>query len=64
MTILGLIVLFVVVGLVLYLINAYVPMQQGVKNLLNVAVIIILVLYLLSALGLLGPLNAPVRPFR
>ena len=60
MTLLSLIVLFVAVGLVLYLITRYIPMEPAIKNLLVIAVVIILVLYLLSATGLLGPLNVPI----
>lgn len=61
MTLLSLILVFVVVGLVLWLINTYVPMDPKVKTLMNVAVIIILVIWLINVLGLLGPLNMPVR---
>jgi hypothetical protein len=63
-TILGLLILFVVVGVVLWLINTYIPMAPPIKNLMNIAVVIILIVYLISALGLLGPLNTPVRPLR
>lgn len=63
MTILGLIVLLVIVGLVLWLINTFIPMQPNIKTLLNVVVLIIMVLYVISAFGLLGPLNAPIRPY-
>jgi len=61
MTLLGLIVLFIVVGIIMYLVNTYIPMAQPIKTLLNVAVVIVLVLYLISAIGLLGPLNTPLR---
>ncbi len=61
MTLLGLIVLFIIVGVVMYLVNTYIPMAQPIKNLLNIAVVIVLVLYLVSAIGLLGPLNTPLR---
>ena len=61
MTLLGLIVLFIIVGLIMYLVNTYIPMAQPIKTLLNVAVVIVLVLYLISAIGLLGPLNVPLR---
>jgi hypothetical protein len=64
MTILGLILLCVIVGVVLWLVNTYVPMQPAIKSVMNAAVVIVLVLYLISAFGLLGPLNAPIRPVR
>lgn len=61
MTLLDIIIVFVVVGVVLYLINKYVPMQQGVKTVLNWAVIIILIIWLLKGTGLLHGLDVPVR---
>lgn len=41
------IVVLLVVGVALYLINNYVPMDLKIKQLLNVVVVIILVLWLL-----------------
>ena len=57
MSLLTLIVTLMLVGGLMWLINAYVPMSAGIKKLLNIAVIVILVLWLLHALGLLGSLN-------
>jgi hypothetical protein len=51
----------VVVGVILWLINAYVPMQATVKKILNVVVIIVLILWLLNAFGVMGTLNRPVN---
>jgi len=48
MSIVGLVILLVFVGLVLWAINAYIPMQDGVKKILNAVVIIVLVLFLIS----------------
>jgi hypothetical protein len=59
MDIVSLIIVFVVVGVVLWLINTYVPMEARVKKLMNIAVIVLLVLWLLfSVLGLGGNLGA------
>lgn len=52
MDLITLIVVCVVVGVVLWLINAYVPMDPKVKQILNVAVVILLVLWIVvSVLG-------------
>lgn len=48
MDLFSLIIVLVVVGLVLYLINTFIPMQPQVKQILNAVVIIALVLWLLS----------------
>ena len=60
-TLLSLIVTIVVVGVILWLINTYIPMQGTVKSILNAVVVIVLVIWLLNAFGLLGPLNRPIR---
>jgi hypothetical protein len=48
--IVDLIVLLVVIGLVLWLINTYIPMQPQIKSLLNVVVVIVVVIYVLRIL--------------
>jgi hypothetical protein len=60
-TLLNLILTIVVVGVLLWLINTYVPMQSTVKNILNIVVVIVLIVWLLNAFGLIGPLNRPIR---
>lgn len=62
MNIVHLIVVFVVVGVALWLINTYVPMAAPVKKLMNIAVVVLLVLWLLfSVLGLGGGNLGAVR---
>ena len=61
MSLLSLILTIVVVGVVLWLINTYVPMQATVKNILNIVVVTVLIVWLLNAFGLIGPLNRPIR---
>ena len=56
MSLLALIVAIVIVGVVMYLINRFIPMEANIKTLLNVAVVIILVLWVLKAMGLFGSL--------
>lgn len=57
MTLTSLIVALVLVGLLMYLINAFIPMEANIKKLLNVVVIVILVLWVLQAFGLLSGLG-------
>ena len=61
MTLLSLILTIVVVGVLLWLINTYVPMQAAVKKILNAVVVIVLIIWILNAFGLVGPLNRPIR---
>lgn len=55
MTLIGLLVMLVVVGVCLWLIETYVPMSPPIKTLIRVVVVLVLVVWLLSFFGLLGP---------
>ena len=57
MPLIQLIVALVVVGVALWLINNYIPMDGIIKKILNVVVIIVVVLWLLSAFGILGSMQ-------
>ena len=54
MSLISLVVTLVVVGVILWLINAYIPMDGKIKKILNIVVVIVVVLWLLSAFGILG----------
>jgi hypothetical protein len=52
------VVLFlIVVGVLLGLVNQFIPMEPTIKSILNAVVIIAVVLWLLHAFGVLGPLS-------
>ena len=48
MNLLGLIVTLVILGVIMWAINTYIPMQEGIKNLMNIFVVIVVVLWLLA----------------
>jgi hypothetical protein len=48
------IVLLIIVGVVLFLINQYVPMAASIKSILNAVVVIAVILWLLNVFGLLS----------
>lgn len=52
MTLLNVVIGLVVVGVLLWLINQYLPMDHKIKSILNVVVVIAVVIWLLSAFGL------------
>ena len=58
MSLINLIVVLIVVGVILWLINTYLPMDGKIKSILNAVVVIAVVLWLLQAFGLLTSLNA------
>jgi hypothetical protein len=57
MSLLGLIITLVVVGVLLWLLNNYVPMDGKIKRIINVVVVVVVVIWLLQAFGLLGSLR-------
>jgi hypothetical protein len=54
MPLIQLVIVLVVVGLVLWVINSYIPMQSTIKRILNVVVVICVIIWLLSVFGLIG----------
>ncbi|MDO8837409.1 MAG: Thivi_2564 family membrane protein [Parvibaculum sp.] len=60
MPLLNLIIILVVVGLLLWLVNNYIPMDSKIKQILNVVVVIVVVLWLLQVFGILGGLGIRV----
>ena len=57
MPILTILLVLVVAGVALWLINTYIPMDRKIKNILNVVVVIVLVIWLLRAFGILDSLR-------
>ena len=54
MPIVNLVITLVVLGVGLWAINTYVPMDRKIKAILNVVVVIVVVIWLLRSFGLLG----------
>jgi len=57
MPLINLIIALAVVGVILWLINNYLPMDWKIKRILNAVVVIVVVLWLLSAFGVIGSLS-------
>lgn len=61
MPILTIILIIVLVGVLLWALNSFVPMDPKVKSILNIVVVILLIIWLLQAFGLIdGLLNVRV----
>lgn len=58
MSLISVLIVLIVVGVLLWLVNTYIPMQSTIKNILNAVVVIGVVLWLLQAFGLLHSLGA------
>lgn len=57
MSLVTVVITLIVVGVVLWLINTYVPMDSKIKAILNVVVVIVVILWLLQGFGVLGSLH-------
>lgn len=57
MSLISVIVVLIVVGVLLWLVNTYIPMDGKIKSILNAVVVIAVVLWLLQIFGLLTTLN-------
>jgi hypothetical protein len=52
MPLIQILLVLVVVGVLLWLINSFIPMQSTIKSILNAVVVIVVVLWLLNVFGL------------
>jgi hypothetical protein len=57
MPLIQILIVLVVVGVLLWLVNSYIPMQGTIKSILNAVVVICVVLWLLNVFGLCHSLS-------
>ena len=57
MSLVSVVVVLIVVGVLLWLVNTYIPMDGKIRNILNVVVVIAVIIWLLNAFGVLGSLD-------
>jgi hypothetical protein len=53
MPLLNVLIVLIVVGVILWLVNNYIPMDHKIKTILNVVVVIFVALWLLKVFGIL-----------
>lgn len=58
MPLIQIVLALIVVGVVLWLINTYIPMDRKIKNILNIVVVVVVIIWLLQVFGLMGPLKS------
>jgi len=54
MSLISLVITLIVIGVLLWLVNAYIPMDGKIKKILNIVVVVCVVLWLLFAFGILN----------
>ena len=57
MSLIALVITLMVVGVLLWLVNTYVPMDAKIKSIVNAVVVIVVVIWVLQAFGVLGALQ-------
>jgi hypothetical protein len=57
MSLITVVIALIVVGVLLWLVNVYIPMDAKIKKILNVVVVLVVVLWLLQIFGLLDALR-------
>ena len=51
MSLVTIVITLIVVGVLLWLVNTYIPMDGKIKNVLNIVVMVVVVLWLLNVFG-------------
>ena len=57
MPLIQVLIALIVVGVLLWLVNTYIPMQSAIKSILNAVVVIVVVIWLLNVFGVLHSLT-------
>jgi hypothetical protein len=57
MPLLNIVIVLIVVGVLLWLVNSYIPMDGKIKRILNIVVVIVVVIWLLNVFGLFSSMR-------
>ncbi|MDP1601981.1 MAG: Thivi_2564 family membrane protein [Legionella sp.] len=61
---LNLIALIIIAGVLMWVINVFIPMPAAIKSLLNVLVLIVLIIYILQFFGVIKTILPGINIFR
>ena len=57
MSLVTIVISLIVVGVLLWLVNTYIPMDGKIKKIVNIVVVVVVVLWLLNVFGVMGHLR-------
>jgi Fe2+ transport system protein B len=57
MSLVTIVISLIVVGVLLWLVNTYIPMDGKIKKIINIVVVVVVVLWLLNVFGVMGHLR-------
>lgn len=58
MPIISVVIILIIIGFLLWIVNTYIPMAGSIKTILNVVVVIAVLIWLLSLLGIIHGLGS------
>ena len=58
MPLVNIVIALIIVGVVLWLINTFIPMAGSIKSILNVVVVVSVVIWVLQAVGMWGRITS------
>jgi hypothetical protein len=58
MPLLTILIVLIIAGVLLWLVNSFIPMDRKIKTILNVVVVIVVIIWLLKAFGILASLGS------
>jgi len=58
MPLINIVIALIVVGVLLWLVNTYIPMASSIKTILNVVVVVAVAIWVLQAVGLWGTVTS------
>ncbi len=58
MPLLNVLIVLIVAGVLLWLVNTYIPMDRKIKSILNAVAVIVVVIWLLQIFGILGSMKS------
>jgi len=62
MSLVNIVVVLVVTGLIMWLIDTYIPMASAIKSLLNIIVFVVLLVWVLQGVGIIGAIPGVTMP--
>ena len=62
MSLANIVVVLVVTGLIMWLINTYIPMASAIKSLLNIVVFVVVLVWILQGVGIIGAIPGVTMP--
>lgn len=57
MTVINMLIALIIVGILLWLVNWFIPMDEKIKSIMNAVIVIAVVLWLLSVFGVIGSMT-------